>query len=111
MPSNSAIVIKPEVRKCIECGMRTIGSIGAAGIYWPMLCQSCKDFADGMALTKARVAAAVATSTGEISGLCRTLAAMDPDVEGKGAPLALLGPGAPYTRPVNTIGQLLEIEG
>lgn len=55
--TTKTIVVKAEVRRCVECGCRTIGSIGAAGIYWPMLCQSCKDFADGMALTAARCAA------------------------------------------------------
>lgn len=34
------------VRECMECGKETTGSIGAAGIPWKMLCQSCKDNAD-----------------------------------------------------------------
>lgn len=54
------ITIKAEVRKCRECGMRTIGSIGPTGNYWSMVCQSCKDFADGLALHQARLVAAIA---------------------------------------------------
>jgi hypothetical protein len=34
-------------RRCLECGAITTGSIGQAGIFWPCLCQSCKDRADG----------------------------------------------------------------
>ena len=34
------------MRPCIECGMETAGSIGAAGIKWTGLCQPCKDKAD-----------------------------------------------------------------
>jgi len=32
--------------KCLSCGIETIGATGRAGIFWPMLCQSCKDKAD-----------------------------------------------------------------
>ena len=33
-------------RPCVECGTTTTGSTGAAGLRWPMLCQTCKDKAD-----------------------------------------------------------------
>ena len=32
--------------ECILCGEETTGSIGAAGIPWPNLCQPCKDAED-----------------------------------------------------------------
>jgi len=50
----------PELRKCVECGTMTAGSVGAAGIKWPMLCQDCKDTADAAALMSARRHARVA---------------------------------------------------
>ena len=31
---------------CISCGLQTEGSIGAAGIHWSCLCQTCKDAED-----------------------------------------------------------------
>jgi hypothetical protein len=34
------------MRKCILCEVDTEGSVGAAGIYWPMICQTCKDKED-----------------------------------------------------------------
>lgn len=33
-------------QKCILCGKDTQGSIGRAGIKWPMICQTCKDMED-----------------------------------------------------------------
>lgn len=33
-------------KKCILCGKETTGSIGRAGIKWPMICQPCKDIED-----------------------------------------------------------------
>lgn len=33
-------------RHCIICQRPTTGSVGAAGIRWPMICQPCKDAAD-----------------------------------------------------------------
>jgi hypothetical protein len=33
-------------KKCILCGTRSKGSVGAAGIHWPILCQPCKDKED-----------------------------------------------------------------
>lgn len=33
---------------CVECRQPTTGSIGQAGYYWPYLCQTCKDEADGV---------------------------------------------------------------
>ena len=35
------------IKFCMECRQPTTGSIGAAGYYWPRLCQPCKNFADG----------------------------------------------------------------
>jgi hypothetical protein len=35
-------------KQCFECGAITTGSIGQAGIFWPCLCQPCKDQADGV---------------------------------------------------------------
>lgn len=34
------------MRKCQCCGIETSGSTGAAGIFWPNVCQECKDRAD-----------------------------------------------------------------
>ena len=34
------------MRKCILCGEMTTGSVGAAGLQWPMICQPCKDKED-----------------------------------------------------------------
>lgn len=31
---------------CKGCSKTTVGSVGAAGIFWPFLCQKCKDEAD-----------------------------------------------------------------
>lgn len=34
------------MRDCILCGKPTTGSVGAAGLQWPMICQPCKDKED-----------------------------------------------------------------
>lgn len=34
------------MRNCILCNVPTCGSIGAAGIQWPHICQPCKDKED-----------------------------------------------------------------
>lgn len=47
-------------RPCVECGTPTTGSVGAAGIRWPMLCQKCKDHADAAALLSAKRHARIA---------------------------------------------------
>lgn len=39
-----------KVQPCRECGEPTTGSIGAAGLKWPSLCQACKDKADAAQL-------------------------------------------------------------
>lgn len=39
-----------EKRQCILCGVLTYGSVGAAGITWLMICQTCKDIEDGALL-------------------------------------------------------------
>lgn len=44
--SHPSMVGVNKVRPCAECGELTFGSIGAAGIRWPCLCQPCKDEAD-----------------------------------------------------------------
>lgn len=49
-----------EARPCVECGAMTTGSTGAAGIFWPMLCQQCKDTADAAELLKAKRTARIA---------------------------------------------------
>lgn len=36
------------VRPCMECGQETTGSIGAAGVVWNSLCQTCKDKHDNV---------------------------------------------------------------
>ena len=38
--------ITPVTRPCKLCGSPTTGSIGAAGIPWPLICQPCKDEED-----------------------------------------------------------------
>ena len=40
------------MRKCILCGVETKGSIGAAGIKWPNICQTCKDREDKALLNR-----------------------------------------------------------
>ena len=44
---------------CLLCGEVTTGSVGKAGIHWPMICQPCKDKSDKEleSLVKANVAA------------------------------------------------------
>lgn len=46
-------------RPCIECGDMTTGSVGAAGIRWPALCQPCKDQADGDLSSRIRAAGSI----------------------------------------------------
>ena len=33
-------------KPCILCGTPTTGSVGAAGIHWKNICQTCKDAED-----------------------------------------------------------------
>lgn len=40
------------MKKCILCGCETEGSVGAAGIKWSCICQTCKDKEDKVALEK-----------------------------------------------------------
>jgi hypothetical protein len=40
------------MKKCILCGIDTEGSVGAAGICWPMICQKCKDQEDSALLNR-----------------------------------------------------------
>lgn len=42
---------------CKLCGTQTTGSTGAAGIFWPMLCQPCKDAADKDLLNQVKATA------------------------------------------------------
>lgn len=42
------------MRNCILCRVKTEGSIGAAGIKWPNICQPCKDIEDNALLNKLR---------------------------------------------------------
>lgn len=44
---DAARLPEPSGRIRTECGSRTSGSVGAAGIRWSNVCQSCKDLADG----------------------------------------------------------------
>ena len=39
----------PATRPCVVCGIETTGSVGAAGLRWPMICQHCKDEEDARA--------------------------------------------------------------
>jgi len=34
------------MKTCILCGKETNGSTGAAGIFWPNICQPCKNAED-----------------------------------------------------------------
>ncbi len=34
------------MKKCLVCDSPTTGSVGAAGIKWPFICQKCKDEED-----------------------------------------------------------------
>jgi len=56
----AAIADAPSIRPCCECKEPTTGSIGAAGIKWPALCQKCKDKADTDLETRIRVSNAFA---------------------------------------------------
>ena len=40
----------PKTTACISCGQQTTGSIGAAGLRWSCLCQTCKDAEDAALL-------------------------------------------------------------
>ena len=40
------------MKNCILCGKETEGSVGAAGIKWSMICQSCKDIEDTTLLNR-----------------------------------------------------------
>ena len=40
------------MNKCLLCGCDTNGSIGAAGISWPMICQVCKNSEDEAVIRK-----------------------------------------------------------
>jgi hypothetical protein len=44
-----------KIRECVLCGERTLGAIGAAGLYWSMLCQPCKDKEDHVALETLKI--------------------------------------------------------
>jgi hypothetical protein len=36
------------MKTCILCGKETLGSVGAAGIKWTIICQPCKDKEDNL---------------------------------------------------------------
>jgi len=38
------------MRACILCGEMSEGSTGKAGMFWPMICQPCKDKEDNALL-------------------------------------------------------------
>lgn len=40
------------MQPCMICGQLTEGSVGAAGIRWPNLCQPCKDEEDRLVLVQ-----------------------------------------------------------
>ena len=42
------------MRACILCNVQTSGSVGAAGIHWPSICQTCKDAEDKAALVQTK---------------------------------------------------------
>ena len=52
------------LRECILCHAPTAGSTGAAGIRWPMICQSCKDHEDAALAQSCRLIAAAQTQDG-----------------------------------------------
>lgn len=41
------VAMATPLRYCKLCGCLTTGSVGAAGLRWPFLCQPCKDREDG----------------------------------------------------------------
>ena len=66
LDSCRALALVP-VKFCMECRQPTTGSIGAAGYYWPRLCQPCKDSADGYLSGQVHAQAAVMTAIGSIA--------------------------------------------
>lgn len=55
---------------CINCNQPTNGSIGAAGIAWPMICQPCKDKADNdLRLTVNLVQKSISNLFADIAGI------------------------------------------
>ena len=48
-----------ESRNCMICGKPTHGSVGAAGIIWPSICQECKDYEDRALLNSIKYQALV----------------------------------------------------
>lgn len=48
LPLITACMALARIQYCLECRNPTTGSIGQAGHYWPCLCQSCKNRADGV---------------------------------------------------------------
>lgn len=48
------------MRPCILCKEPTTGSVGAAGLRWPMICQPCKDKEDAAALSGSKAIARAA---------------------------------------------------
>ena len=42
----------PGYSLCKICGVLTTGSTGAAGLYWPNICQPCKNEEDAAALAQ-----------------------------------------------------------
>lgn len=48
------LLARPVTRPCKLCNIQTVGSIGAAGYRWSMICQPCKDKEDAIALNNCR---------------------------------------------------------
>ena len=62
------------MKKCILCGEMTEGSIGAAGIRWSIICQTCKDRED------TELARLVASVTKGVDMICDALNPKDKEV-------------------------------
>lgn len=54
------------MKNCILCNQLTEGSIGAAGIKWPNICQPCKDIEDAALSAKLSIQAKVTAKIFEI---------------------------------------------
>jgi hypothetical protein len=59
--------------KCLLCGKPTTGSVGAAGIKWPNVCQPCKDEEDAALLSRVRAMRRITDSVTSLTGCLTNL--------------------------------------
>lgn len=71
-----AEAVAPTTMLCLGCGKPTTGSIGAAGIKWKFVCQSCKDEADAALARQCRSVAETFDAMG-LAGNTERLALRD----------------------------------